>query len=840
MGVEIEIAPVRTKLAYFKRVDGVLIGQDRFDPLSAKQRPGIARTLGVDEATLLTWIDKVLTSGTKQTFKPEGSIADMATLTIRDITSSEGTPYNGEPKELLPLLLPGLSNEKLLCWKDEKQLSCLDVDYHDRAAPDTGWTESIMLTRLAPRPIAWNLSKSGGIHAFYVSADGFEARDLAAAAALRYRTIDPTAGVELKRQIRGPGDKKVFFEATQDTSGLLSEWLGVDAFDTERRDEWLASEGMELSARYNHDRCPIQPTPDQGESRKPVITNDEGIFCHQCGGKGLSLGSRRPGWAPWATILGTPSSGDIGCMVRNLTHWGHAKWTLMERLGLPEDIARRAYNAACSAYHRGRTTEPLVPNIFARETEGMARARGRWMSIQDGVTLPKDIAPRLGMMPVAQYVGDKGVVKANAAIVNELGSLDIDLRKYGYPELDAISGLRMTAQFLDTNQDRTVVALPTAAIRTADKKYHPAYIPYSKRMPEDEAWGVLEEVFPKVDHNLLKCLVAAVGCAQELKLGLMPVIFVAGTSAAGKTSHCKLAAALLGITCEEPVFTSDTERFRQSIGDAMESSPLLCVSEVFKDAMRSRQRLTPAEALQPVLNLTPDSRSHKLYTGSVKLGRMMVLVLTEIICPQAVADETQLARRIRFHKLQGSRREWKASLAKAGLSNIHNLRLLSTTHAQACNSIVSEIIDNHFAAPTMFDHIADSLGVHTLEDSPDFDDPTGNMRYFFKLVSEAPAISDKNYQRKFPGKGYKRISRYEDSGDLLEVYNAFADGAGSDWMTSRKLTERDWSKILQVDVPVNIDLKNDGSAVYVRFFVGPHRAPKIVNEEITNPSSWEF
>lgn len=144
------------------------------------------------------------------------------------------------------------------------------------------------------------------------------------------------------------------------------------------------------------------------------------------------------------------------------------------------------------------------------------------------------------------------------------------------------------------------------------------------------------------------------------------------------------------------------------------------------------------------------------------------------------------------------------------------------------------MIDKYFSLPMTFDEMADRIGIPTLEDAPEFDDPTPLMKRFFDLVCVAPELGEL-YVKKYPGKGYKRISKEEDQNEMASLYTTFADGiAGVDWLASRKLTSVDWSKIIGTTEPVQFVLKTDGSAVYVRFIVGTGRHPTKVNQEIMN------
>ena len=840
---QVDLIPDRKKMIAVKRVNGATTVSKRFDPHNVDHQTSTARLLGVTHESLVKWIGEVTEA--PKTFEVLGAADNIeGTLVIKDFDGDHKSKYQGDFGNLLHHYLHSVPVDLLLSWSDRTVGCCLDIDYHgDRGPPDRSWLESIVFSRLSPRPLVWHFSRSGGLHLFYVGHDGFSADELAAAAGLRFKTIDPTAGIELKTQVRGPGSETLHWSTEQDTSGLINQWIGVQTADEKDIQDYCETEGIEFGRRYTHDRCPIHPTTDAGDKRDPVIVSEDGIFCFLCEGKGRSLGSRRSGYAPWAAILGSPSSGEIGRMVQNQTHWGHAKWVLKERLKIEETLAKLAYSAALKAWHKGRKSELLLPGAFMRDTDLMARVNDKWVNPNNGHVY-KDHNGLLGALPVAQYISAKGDIKSSPARVQLLNQTDPEaMEAFGYSNIHIIHGFKLTDRYLDGVAANTVIAVPSVELQRAGSRFVPEYMEKAKwPMSLEEAWGTVEAIFPRLDRKLITLLICAAGCAQETRLGMTPFIFVAGVSGSAKSTHPQIAAAILGTRAVEPVFTPDNERFRQSIREGLGSGPILIINEVFKDAARSRGKLSPIQALEPILTLTEESLSHELYRGPTKIGRPFVIVFTDVLMPPTVFEDIQIARRLRYHRVIGKKEEWTESIAKVGLTNINNLRLLNQTVATACNVILSDIIDTYFSLPMTFDEMADKIGISTLEKSTEFDNPIPLMRQFFKMICEAPALSEQ-HRKKYRGEGYKRIGK-DNNGDtnpdLRDLYTSFADGiAGVDWVTSRRLTAMDWSKVLGVSEPVEFVLKTDNSSVYVRFIVGASNRPRLINQQIVDPSTWE-
>lgn len=838
--VDLELIPDKTRVAIIKREDGQVVKQLRLDPMSPNQQTNVARALGVTVTALIGWCDQVRTSGQTVRVQLTTSAPDTGTFIVRDMdqTDEQGERHSVSPSEFLTSKLPSIPVDKLIAWADLGSCCCLDIDYHESKPPEKLLLESIVLARLSPRPFAWHFSRGGGLHLFYIAAKGFTGEELASVAALRFRMIDPTAGVELKKGVRGPGQEITHVVGDQDTTGLLLDWLREPNQVHSGPEEYLEENDYQLGRRYPHERCPIAPSVDGGKHRDPVIVRDGGIHCYVCEAQGRVFGSRHPGFFPWAALTGHPTSGDVGHMVRNLCHWGHAKWVLQERYGLVGKLAEQAYSAALKAYHTGKTSFDLVPGVFSKDIAKYARVGSGWMSIDELIPFSKNVQAAIATFPSCQTINTKGEVKSIPVRVTNMME-SIDLTDNGYPPIQLIFGTKMATEYLG-GLDRTVVAVPHPEIRKrGGNTALPKYVPFTKRMKIDKAKGSIEQIVPGVDWTLIELILCGVGCAQETELGLPPRIFVTGPSGAAKTSHFRIAAAIAGVRSGEPTVQGSDERLRQAIMGAIQQGPIVVINEIFKDAYRNNRKQKPAQALEPVLNLEKESLTHVLYKGPEKLGKQFVLGFTEIALPLDIKDETQIARRIRYHRLDRSKRDWPRTIAAAGVTDIHLLRLVSTEVSDACNSILSDVVDRFFVQAMTFQEQAEILGVKTIEESGDFIDHTPFLKQFFKLVCTAPEIVNKHYSQHYPR--YKQITRgdtdgSDDSEELLALYTMFADGPGAEWCASRRLMEKDWSSVLGVDDPVKFVMAENGSSVFVRFQVGPQKNPMKVNKEIIDPA----
>lgn len=842
--------------------NGITKERDRINPDMRSKRIGMAKLVGVDDGTLLSWIDdtrKVASQGNlqPQVFPIAKAAHGGGDLMIRRLDERDDLAQRQAlvVPDVLTETIPGVSNDLLIKWTDSEALCCLDVDYHDagRPSPHESWLRARVTADLAPRPYAWHFSKSGGLHLFYVRADPFDADELASVAALCWRRIDPSATVELKTGVRGPAagekqkeDKTVYYSPgdTQDTTALLVGWVQRSAADDAARDEWLSGEGMEIGRRYDHTKCPIMPTPGYTSTGDPVVVMESGIFCHRCEGEGRSLGCRRVGYAPYGAIIGGESAGELGEMLRNICHWGHARTILLNKYGFTESLARKAYRAALKAYHHGTQKSLLVPLAFDSSTEDFTRLNETWYNLKDHAPyISTRLNTIIAKLPAVCTLDDNDKPKADEALVTVLMNPH-DHSAKGFPKIDAIYGMRMKRVHLFDTNDPAVVEMFLPEIRAAGGRYMPQYIPPTRRNVE-EAWGMIEEIAPGIDRALVTLIMGAIGTAQETLLGMHPRIFVEGATGTAKTTTPQIAAGILGCVSSDFSYNSDEYRWKQAMYAAVKEGGLVLLNEIVKDCERaSRGRPVPIrEPFDPLLNVTPTTKIGVMHVGPRPYGRLPAFVLTEPQLPLSLRDEKQIARRLWHWKLHGEK-NWTPSFIKAGVSSPLLIRTASSAVANACNMIASDVIDRFFSRPTSWEEIAAAHGCQRLSESDAFDDLTPFLLELFRLTCSAPKIDNKRLATRYPN-GYKKISRNNDTqpGEedaLTSIYSMFADGRGTDWLTARRLTEKDWAGVLKAGGQhVNLDLTNDGVNVFIRFRVGPPANPSKVNEQIVDPTNWE-
>jgi hypothetical protein len=292
-------------------------------------------------------------------------------------------------------------------------------------------------------------------------------------------------------------------------------------------------------------------------------------------------------------------------------------------------------------------------------------------------------------------------------------------------------------------------------------------------------------------------------------------LLVNGPSGAGKSTTVHIAAGICGDKADEPIWVKHIDRFRQSLMDSARDSGFVCINEIFKYAEASKTTYT--QALDPMLSLTEDSRSHVLYVGSVPFGRLPVFVVTDVDTPPEVQADIQLARRFTFFQLS-NRNYWEDNLVAKGIRP-HEFRKISYEHNAAADSILSDIIDTFFRTPIPLNQMAKQLQSGVLSEYTEELDHKGEaLKRLYAEDVKAPMLTGSHAQRYTAAYGWKKISRSEQT-VLSELWGDVCDGEEPErWVRSRAVSAADWQKILKTDFPVLCEVRPyRTSIIYVRF-----------------------
>jgi hypothetical protein len=263
--------------------------------------------------------------------------------------------------------------------------------------------------------------------------------------------------------------------------------------------------------------------------------------------------------------------------------------------------------------------DPRLPRVFHAGRD-LIRFERKWVT-NAGETYTKDVGPIVRTLPVCLFINSKGKLQADEEIEARFAQ-PIDLTGYGYPALTPVWGVRIYGHRLTVSDPNRipVVVQQKALAPECMEAFRPRYVPVDQReLDEAAAWETLEEVFPKLHREAVKLLVAAKGVAEG-EVGLPPMMFFSGPTGAAKTGTITVAAAICGDTNHSVPWANNVERLRQAILEGKDQGSFITFNEIVKDSKEGGKSL--AKSLDFLLNITPDSMSHKLYVGPVQLGAL--------------------------------------------------------------------------------------------------------------------------------------------------------------------------------------------------------------------------
>lgn len=732
--------------------------------------------------------------------------------------------------------------EPVLEWNDTRSLCVLDVDYHDKPLEERPTVEAIedIVRRVEPKPFCWHPSHAGGAKLYYVYSPGYSAEELASIAAFSWSNIDCSATFDFGKSSRHPGfprevdkrpapcppEKIKYLYGKADISPIkrmLSSELTFEEVQTVLEDK-----GWTIGQYLDHSQCPITPS-DTG--RNNVYIGEHGVYCHSCNARGIGPNPKRPGFLSYAHFVRRVDN-RVSSMCRHFCHFEHASVVLSALYPqLPPKTLKGIYRVMMKIMHS--PDDPRI-SLAMQRGEGYVRSNGAWTTTDGLSAISQNLVQFVRNLPAVMVPNEEGFginVSRFTAMVNTG-----DLEEHGYPNIDFLRGAKVYGQFLPTRGTDIQKCVIHKSLRSSP----PQYLPKTKRQPLREYAAIFEEEFPGLELDYLRLLIAAKG-VSEGSLSQCPFLLINGPSGSGKSTAVHIAAGICGDKAEEPIFLPDIMRFRASLMDSARETSFIVINEIFK--LAKDYRLNPIQALNSMLALTPDSRSHVLYVGSVPFGRLPAFVLTDIDTPGDVLSDVQIARRFVTYSLQ-RKNAWEDTFTQRGI-RAHEFRLISHTHALTCDSILSDVIDEFFTTPMSLKTIAQSLGGERMGESSEVADiRLDTLRILYKLICEAPPVSGSDAVRYRPEYGWKVITK-GDQTELARVWQELLIDP-ENWGESRIASSTDWSELLGIELPERSDGKRRGiklvcnayqrNRVYVRFMNGDaKKVPNWVNGRIIKP-----
>jgi hypothetical protein len=739
----------------------------------------------------------------------------------------------------------GNLHEPVITWTDRSECCAVDVDF--LAQPPTTDQLIAAIGLVSPKPVyAW-ITHGGGLRFIYFTTHQFTAEELGSVAVIWVSQKWFSVRCELKKDTRHPryirmkrGTEQrcseVFHSPTKGQLDLepVKRWLNTYPISEEEINDYLTEKGMEIGHRYDHSYCPLRPSLDSGSKRSPVNVFPDGIHCYYCAGKyGYSTTS-------YQRLIGNEIPDQIKEYITNFTHWEHARFRWMGNLH-SEDISvgKLSYSAALKVYHGPE--DARIPKVFMKHN--LMRANNWWFTT-DGQLYARDMKPILSQLPAVQYLEvltpeqeEKGKIpklKASGAEVCRFAQT-IDLDSYGYDTFDFVRGIKIFGQHLPYSGNKVVLEMPNDVLRNPQYAIcRPKYVgPLLDPERElDDAFRILEQAFPKINRNYLLLLIAARGCSEGRIAESAPFLYVDGPTGSAKTTTVDIAAAIIGDGTASIMLHYDINKTREGIHEAKTSKgDLLKINEIEKQA--NRTHIDVLSAMDDLLNLTPESMSHRMYIGQIPLGRIPVIVWTDQSISEEILKSGQIGRRmIHVHLTEVYLTEngdsvWKPLVANT-IQRIELLRTAGPEWKNAADTIVSYVIDRWFSViPSGFEEIARSLGFGLLSEVRKEENAEDLLELF--LVACNPVFeADATTQRRLGSRGWHKCpasvwDRYRDKKDLT---------------SSRWAQEQNWKRLLNTDEEVVFESRAINTDVYIRFVVKKNsRVITYVNGEIPRKNS---
>jgi len=470
--------------------------------------------------------------------------------------------------------LQNATTGQVIEWIGTEHTCILDIDFPKGTEPDGNQLLAFTAT-IEPRPVLYWLSRSGGVHLLYQCNGTYAADEFASVASYHYLRRYSHCKAELLHRTRSASAHVYLCNPTYDIGVLRSLLAENSATDNE---EFLAVRGWTVGERLEHTSCPVNPTPRGEANSGPVMVHADHVYCFICNADGRRSGSRTPGYFPFSALTGSRVETQIARAVNNFVHWSHAKQIIGLRIH-NDLLAQRIYSALLKLKHEHDTRIPIV--FTAGEPYGIVRYNGYWCNNNGEMLKVDKTSAILASLPQCKDCDRVGNLTPNDA-AREWLAQPVNLSPRGYIPVTPVQGFHFT-RWQELPDNKLFIPLRNATI---PEDRQPKYLADNERMLLDNAWMSLEKIYPGLDRKLLELLLIGRGCTEH-RSGLVPMLFLTGTTGSGKTAHVQLAANICGDTASSLQLNRDTDRFFNEFLTAKRRSGFVFFDEFFKFAKQA-------------------------------------------------------------------------------------------------------------------------------------------------------------------------------------------------------------------------------------------------------------
>lgn len=429
------------------------------------------------------------------------------------------------------------------------------------------------------------------------------------------------------------------FRKDDAASNLLwwREGLSNSNLSEDEINEWLAENGFgSIGSRFDHTHCPIDPVSTNGNP--PVAVTETGIRCYRCDSV-LNDGFRSFNALIRGEEIG-PNDYYLRNMVRNYTHWGHAKYVLKHHIPcMPEDQVKLLYSGSMKLACNHVLMWGMINNALAQED--MPRTKTLWLNTDFSVPIGKGQSERVKGLPACKYLNeDEKIAVSNKRHYILMGNDENELTKLGY------YGIRPVG-YVDLGRP---IRAGTVDIIAQTGRFQ--YIKTSIRKSRIDYWQYLSDSYPSINCVYIKILICAIAYSQAGQ-GEPPQIICVGPSGAGKTQTPEIVCELIAGKLASLVPTDNLAYLLQQIVDN-ETATMFSFDEIFKKIF------DPNAYIQMMNQLKPGAIARKLYVGMVPIQNVSPIVMTDITIPDIFRMNEQISRRsVMVNLLNPAATDWR-------------------------------------------------------------------------------------------------------------------------------------------------------------------------------------
>lgn len=534
---------------------------------------------------------------------------------------------------------------KVIVWQDEANLCNLDIDYHGSGGCHDVYAK---IQKVYPPPIAYDISKKGGVHLYYIEDNSIGASCLASLAYFSaMQVFSDCTGLEVitKTFLVENITENTSYRQIEKEKAFSLFGSGYDENEITHKKELFSFQGSKK--RVNSNLCPFEYHGILNDTNPSLQVSEWGVYCFRCS-KGV----------PWEGLTGKRNlNSNLYKYAKKLLYWDLASKLFMTYIRFDllkshdENISKKAYYALLKLIHNDDyRIEWCTDNIYLYRN-----SNGNWVSPQGNAYGDLETRNLIKMIPFLNCGGFKkdksgeivrqfyrGEMLKNILPERFLTNGE-DLSEY-LPTCDVVQGV----QVLENTR-----SLKHYYQRKEFEKYQKSNADAEKAIAGIDFLASLISGKKDLPATNLIMLLLALTFAEEFD-GERPLLIATGVSSGGKSLLPQLACAML--RCKYslcPASISNPEKRWEAFGTALFQGARCFIND---EALKFTN---PNDHL----NYSSLECSHRiLYKGFMNIKNRSCTVVTGITLPKDFQENGQFMRRATILPRLDTAKNWDASV----------------------------------------------------------------------------------------------------------------------------------------------------------------------------------